>query len=103
MGKCPICKKTYPQGTEYCPHCCVGIVFEENEGKRTFVEVYRTEDPALAGLIKEVLEDHGLICYLENYSLARIYPSLVSPIRVMVYKEGIEEANEILRLFFKEG
>lgn len=76
--------------------------FEENERKRTFVEVYRTEDLTLAGLIKEVLEDHGLICYLENYSFAHIYPSLVSPIKVMVYKEGIEDAKEIIRLFFKE-
>lgn len=70
--------------------------------KRTFIEVHRTEDLAIAGLIKEVLEDHEIVCYLENYSLARIYPSLVYPIKIMVYNQDVEEAREILSLYFRE-
>jgi hypothetical protein len=111
LGNCPVCKKRYSQEVEYCPDCRIGIIpdfretiretIKENAKTKTFVEVYRTQDVAIAGLIKEVLEDHEIICYLENYSLARIYPSLVSPIKVMVYKEHIEEAREVVNLFFE--
>jgi hypothetical protein len=72
------------------------------ENKRMFIEVYKTQALAIAGLIREVLEDHGIVCYLENYSLSRIYPSLVSPIKVMVYSEDIEDAREIISLYFRE-
>ena len=67
-----------------------------------FIEVRRTQDLAIAGLIKEVLEDNGIVCYLENYSLARIYPSLFSTIKVMVYSEDVEDAREILSIYFRE-
>ena len=72
------------------------------ENKRMFIEVRRTQDLAIAGLIKEVLDDNGIVCYLENYSLARIYPSLISPIKVMVYIEDVEKAKELLSLYFRE-
>ncbi len=107
MGNCPSCKKRYSQKVEYCPDCRVGIIpdftdsTKENEKTKTFIEAYRTQDVALAGLIKEVLEDHEIICYLENYSFAHIYPSLVSPIKVMVYKEHVEGAKQVLNLFFE--
>ncbi len=107
MGNCPSCNKKYPEKVEYCPDCRIGIVpdlidaTEKNDKTKTFVEAYRTQDIALAGLIKEVLEDHEIICYLENYSFAHIYPSLVSSIKVMVYKEHIEGAKEVLNLFFE--
>jgi hypothetical protein len=108
LGECPVCKRKYPQEVEYCPDCRIGIIpdfretIRENETGKTFVEVYKTRDLAMAGLIKEVLEDHEIICRLDNYSLARIYPSLISPIKVMVYKEHIEEARQILNLFFEQ-
>jgi len=105
MGECPVCKRKYSQSVEYCPECRVGVIPEFNktlkEKKKNFVEVYRTQDIALAGLIKEVLEDHEILCYLDSYFFAHISP-LFSPVKVMVYKENIEEAREILRLFFKE-
>ena len=101
MGECPVCRRKYSQGVEYCPECRVGIMPEFKEKKKNFVEVYRTQDVALAGLIKEVLEDHEILCYLDSYFFAHIYP-LLSPVKIMVYKEHIEEAEEILRLFFKE-
>jgi hypothetical protein len=72
------------------------------KNERMFIEVRRTQDLAIAGLIKEVLEDNGIVCYLENYSLARIYPSLVSPIKVMVYSKDAEKARELLSLYFRE-
>jgi hypothetical protein len=108
LGECPVCKKRYSQEVEYCPDCGTGIIpdfretIKENEKGKTFVEVYKTQDVAMAGLIKEVLEDHEIICHLANYSMARIYPSLISPIKVMVYKDHIEEARQILNLFFEQ-
>ncbi len=112
MGQCPICKKKYSQDVEYCPKCQVGIVPMLNEAldekRSTFVEVYRTENVHLAGLIKEVLEDHEILCYLHNYyshslNVHLFFPLAYQGIRVMVYEEDTEEAKDILNLFFKES
>lgn len=85
-------------------------MFDEtlNEKRYTFVEVYRTENVHLAGLIKEVLEDHEILCYLDNYyshslNVHLFFPLAYQGIRVMVYEEDSLEAKEILDLFFKEG
>lgn len=104
MSECPICKKKYSQDIEYCPECRVGIIREFNESfkEKMFVEVYRTKDVALAGLIKEVLDDHKVICYLGNYFIAHIYSPFFSPVKVMVYKEDVEDAKEVINLFFRE-
>lgn len=111
MGRCPICKKKYSRGVEYCPVCQVGIIPSFNqtvsEKGNTFVEVYRTEDVHLAGLIKEVLKDHEILCYLDNYyshslNVHLFFPLIYHGIRVMVYEEDAIEAKEILSLFFKE-
>lgn len=72
------------------------------ESKKTFVEVYRTDDVALAGLIKEILDDNEVICYLDSYFFAHLYHPFVSPIKVMVYKDDIEEAEHLLSLYFRE-
>jgi hypothetical protein len=73
-----------------------------NEDKKTFVEAYKTTDAALAGLIKEVLEDHNILCYLDNYySMHILYPLVYRGIRVMVYRDCLEDASRILDLFFK--
>ncbi len=111
MGQCPICKKKYSQDLEYCPKCQVGIVpaFNKiiNEKRNRFVEVYRTQNVPLAGLIKEVLEDHEILCYLDNYyshslNVHLFFPLAYQGIRVMVYEDDTNEAKEILGLFFKE-
>jgi hypothetical protein len=114
MGQCPICKKKYHQGVEYCPNCQVGLipgfnkVIKEKEREKTFIEIYRTENTAIAGLIKEVLEDHDILCYLDNYfshslNVHLFFPLAYHGIRVMVYEEDAEEAREILGLFFVEN
>ena len=68
---------------------------------KTFVEIYKTDDVALAGLIKEVLDDNNILCYLGNYHFAHLYHPFVSPIQIMVYREDVEEANQLLSLFFQ--
>lgn len=102
MGKCQICKKRYPQWVEYCSGCQIEIVkeFDGFSKEKTFVEVYRTGNVALAGLIKEVLDDHRIICYLGNYFIAHIYSPFFSPVKVMVYREDVEYAEEVINLFF---
>lgn len=76
---------------------------EDKENGKTFLEAYKTQDAALAGLIKEVLEDHNILCYLDNYhSIHILYPLAYRGIRVMVYKDCMEDAKSILELFFKE-
>ncbi|MGQ0794236.1 MAG: putative signal transducing protein [Deltaproteobacteria bacterium] len=73
-----------------------------SRGDRAFIEVYKTQDLAIAGLIKEVFEDHGIICHLQNYALSHLYPTLFSNIKIMVYRESEEDARAILFAFFSE-
>ncbi len=102
MNECSICKKKYSEGVEYCRECGLGVIqeFNESSNEKAFVEIYRTEDVVLAGLIKEVLDDNEIICYLGNYFIAHIYGPFFSPVKVMVYKEHAEEAREVIDLFF---
>jgi len=104
MNECPICKRRYTKGVEYCSDCQIGIVrgFGGSSEEKAFVEVYRTEDVALAGLIKEVLDDHRVISYLDNYFIAHIYGPFFSPVKVMVYREDVEDAKEVINLFFSQ-
>ncbi|HSE84322.1 MAG TPA: DUF2007 domain-containing protein [Thermodesulfobacteriota bacterium] len=71
------------------------------EDAKTFIEIYRTDDVALAGLIKGVLDDNNIICYLDSYFFAHLYHPFVSPIKIMVYREDVEEAKNLLSLFFQ--
>ena len=125
MGKCPICSKKYDDTVSYCIKCEVGIVpdlnqvinasSEDNESidigedKKTnsFIEVYKTNDAPLAALIKDFLEDHDIVCYVDGYhsqslNIAIPFHAGSYGMKVMVYKENLKEAEEIIENFFKK-
>jgi len=68
-----------------------------------FVEIYRTWNEQKAGMIKELLNDYDIECYLSSHITHSVYPIPVDglgEIRVMVPVEEEEESRNLLSNFF---
>lgn len=68
-----------------------------------FVEIYRTWNEQKAGMIKELLGDYDIECYLSSHITHSVYPIPVDglgEIRVMVPAEEEEESRDIIANFF---
>lgn len=68
-----------------------------------FVEIYRTWNEQKAGMIKELLGDYDIECYLSSHITHSVYPIPVDglgEIRVMVPKEEEEKSKDIVANFF---
>ncbi|MFB6214383.1 MAG: putative signal transducing protein [Candidatus Bipolaricaulia bacterium] len=68
-----------------------------------FVEIYRTWNEQKAGMIKELLGDYDIECYLSSHITHSVYPIPVDglgEIRVMVPQEEEEKSRDIVGNFF---
>lgn len=68
-----------------------------------FVEIYRTWNEQKAVMIRELLSDYDIECYLSSHITHSVYPIPVDglgEIRVMVPYEEEEESRNILANFF---
>ncbi|MBS3765021.1 DUF2007 domain-containing protein [Candidatus Bipolaricaulota bacterium] len=68
-----------------------------------FVEIYRTWNEQKAGMIKELLGDYDIECYLSSHITHSVYPIPVNglgEIRVMVPQEEEEKSKDIVSNFF---
>lgn len=68
-----------------------------------FVEIYRTWNEQKAGMIKELLGDYDIECYLSSHITHSVYPIPVDglgEIRVMVPQEEEEKSRDIVDNFF---
>ncbi|MCF7890299.1 DUF2007 domain-containing protein [Candidatus Bipolaricaulota bacterium] len=68
-----------------------------------FVEIYRTWNEQKAGMIKELLGDYDIECYLSSHITHSVYPIPVDglgEIRVMVPQEEEEKSRDIVANFF---
>jgi len=68
-----------------------------------FVEVYRTWNEQKAEMIRELLGDYDIECYLSSHITHSVYPIPVNglgEIRVMVPPDEEEESRDIISNFF---
>ncbi len=68
-----------------------------------FVEIYRTWNEQKAGMIKELLGDYDIECYLSSHITHSVYPIPVDglgEIRVMVPQEEEEKSRDVVANFF---
>jgi hypothetical protein len=103
---CPQCKAEYVQGITRCPECDVDLVDklpeEEPEiiirEKIEWVEVLNTFNQGDVAVIKSILDNAEITYYLigEHVGITRPW---VDPVRVMVKKEEVFEAKELLADF----
>ena len=62
-----------------------------------FVEILQTNDPTEIAVIKSILKQADIKYYFKGQALGRIFPTMNKPVRLMVEKERLEEAQELLQ------
>ena len=101
---CPECRTEYVAGVVVCAECGVPLVarlamapppeFVEYE------EILSTRNPGEIAVIKSLLEDAGMEF---RFSTEAAGPPLALPARLLVPKDRVGEAREILDHFIGEG
>ncbi|MGD9380372.1 MAG: DUF2007 domain-containing protein [candidate division WOR-3 bacterium] len=66
-------------------------------GDIEFVEFLQTNDPTEIEIIKSVLKQADIKFYFKGQALGRIFPTMNKPVRLMVEKERLEEAQALLK------
>lgn len=97
---CPKCKAEYREGFTMCSRCEVDLVKElPQEPKPEYVEfkeVLTTFNPADIAMIQSLLEGEGVNYYIDGENFLNMRP-LAIPARLMVQKDHIEDAKNILK------
>ena len=65
--------------------------------KVQFIELLHTHDPTEIAVIKSILKQADIKYYFKGQALGRIFPTMNKPVRLMVEKERLEEAQELLK------
>lgn len=91
---CPKCKSEYQEGVVICCDCDVPLVPAlQREPKTGFVdyeEILSTNNAADIAIIKSLFDSEGIVYYFLGEHFA-------FPIRLMVNKDQVEEARELLK------
>ena len=100
---CPKCGTEYREGFYVCSDCNTNLVEElpelPEEGKPEFieyVEVMGTYNPADAALIRSILDSESITYYFNADHFMQVSP-LAEPVRLMVKKDEVEKATELLQ------
>jgi hypothetical protein len=100
---CPKCGAEYREGFAECADCGVALVWEkpaiaedENAGYVRYTEIVRTFGLADVAIIRSLLEEAGIDYFIKDEHYALVRP-LVEPPKVMVNRDQVEEAREILK------
>ena len=97
---CPKCKSKYKAGYFICKDCKIPLVHELSPDPELeyveYEEVLSTNNPGDVALLKSILDAEGITYYLQGeYVAPYVYHAI--PIRLMVRKDQIEKAIEILK------
>jgi hypothetical protein len=99
---CPKCRAEYKEGITVCADCNVPLVYElppEPEKKVEYVEyaeVLITYSMSDVVMIKSILDAHGIKYFFKGERFTQVRP-LVDPARLMVKKDEVEKAKELLK------
>jgi hypothetical protein len=100
---CPKCRTEYREGFYVCSDCNTDLVDElpelpeeENPEFIEYVEVMGTYNPADVTLIKSILDSENMTYYFNADHFMQINP-LAEPVRLMVKRDEVEKAKELLQ------
>ena len=102
---CPQCKGEYREGFTQCADCQMPLVdelpqAEPDETPVDFVEVLSAADPGLIALVKSVLESEEIPYVTHGEHFSRLFGTM--PVRILVAKEDIDTARDVLKDFLSE-
>ena len=96
---CPQCKSEYREGFTVCADCSIPLVDELPPEKEPefieYEEVLGTYNPADIMIIKSILDGEHITYYFNAEQFMYVRP-MAEPARLMVAKEDVETAKEIL-------
>jgi len=97
---CPICRSEYRQGFTKCSDCGAELVRElpPEQGKEfiEYEEVFSTYNPGDIAFIRSILDGEEITYFFQGEHFNYVRP-LVEPARLMVNKEQVETAKELLK------
>jgi len=96
---CPECKSEYRQGFTRCTDCDMDLVHELPSEEAEFVEyvqVLATHNAADISFIKSILDSEEVEYFLKGELFNQLEPP-VQPATLMVRKDQVETANDLLR------
>ncbi len=101
---CPRCRSEYREGIRECSDCKAPLVRacppEPKPEYVELVEIYSTFNPADIAFIKSILNDAGIKYFFKGEnSLSLVWPQTREPAKLMVKKEQVGEALELLKDF----
>lgn len=113
MAFCPECECEYDDVLEMCPQCKVALVAKIDRGptdgaeeddsvdqdlpREGLVVIEASEDEQHIGVIRELLEESGIPCFLSN----ELCPAEVEPSKteVMIPREMLDDAKRLIRAY----
>jgi hypothetical protein len=99
---CPKCRAEYREGFTNCSDCHIPLVRElgpATDDRPEFVEyeeVMSTFNPFDIAMIKSLLDGEDILYFFQGEQFSYVRP-LADPVRLMVAKEDVEAAGEILK------
>jgi hypothetical protein len=64
--------------------------------KTEFIELLQSTDPTEIEIIKSILKQANIRFYFKGLALGRIFPTMNKPVRLMVEKDRLDEAQVLL-------
>jgi hypothetical protein len=107
---CPKCKTEYVEGVTICEDCSAPLVSElppgeeDSQSYRELVQIFTTDRPIEANFIKSLLESNDIECTIQNqyFTSINILINIAVPITVMVDRENVERAREIIAQYYSD-
>jgi Putative prokaryotic signal transducing protein len=97
---CPKCKSEYREGFSVCADCNVELIEELPPEKEPefieYEEILGTYNPADIMIIKSILDAENITYYFNAEHFMYVRP-MAEPARLMVAKEDVETAKEIVK------
>jgi hypothetical protein len=99
---CPKCRAEYEEGFTSCNDCHTPLVPElepvpdDRPGFTEYEEVISTFNPFDIAMIKSLLDGEDILYFFQGEQFSYVRP-LADPVRLMVAKEDVEAAREILK------
>ena len=99
---CPKCRAEYREGFTSCTDCHAPLVSkleplpDARPGYTEYEEVVSTFNPFDIAMIKSLLDAEDILYFFQGEQFSYVRP-LADPVRLMVAKEDVEAAREILK------
>ena len=101
MAYCPECGAEFRGGIRRCPECLVDLLeelqepSEDDSSEDNLVQIQTASSIEEAGKVKDLLQQHGILCVVEPAGTAK--SSASSALKVLVNRKDEGRAQDLLK------